>query len=150
MVMGIAGDAGAEGTSLCLDKGGPVAAIVADRPLSPLRDCELRIAYLRRRPPPTCVPRHQWDLFTTDCAKFFDPRAGWRDRAIALGWTAANLVGCHPRPLDYPGSGLLWRVRGGRVLAIHKEWAVVHLSGAERVVHKTPPRHSFVMPWDLR
>ena len=36
------------------------------------------------------------------------------------------------------------------VLAIHKGWAVVHLSGAARVVHKPASRHNLVMPWDLR
>ena len=51
-------------------------------------------------------------------------RAG---RAAQLGWDATSLFGCAPkRPLDYSGSaGLLWAVNGGRLVELHRDWAVV-------------------------
>jgi hypothetical protein len=37
------------------------------------------------------------------------------------------LFGCAPkRPLDYSGSaGLLWAINGGRLLELHRNWAVI-------------------------
>ena len=40
------------------------------------------------------------------------------------------LFGCAPkRPLDYLGSaGLLWAINGGRLLELHRDWAVIELA----------------------
>jgi hypothetical protein len=51
------------------------------------------------------------------------------ERASRLGWDAMALFGCAPkRPLDYSGSaGLLWAINGGRLVELHRDWAVIDL-----------------------
>jgi hypothetical protein len=53
----------------------------------------------------------------------------WAERAARLGWDAMALFGCAPkRPLDYSGSaGLLWAINGGRLVELHRDWAVIDL-----------------------
>jgi len=52
-------------------------------------------------------------------------------RAVDLGWDAQALFGCHPaRPLDHlKGAGLLWRLSGGRIVAMYADWAVIEVNG---------------------
>ena len=49
--------------------------------------------------------------------------------AAGLGWDAMALFGCAPkRPLDHFGSaGLLWAIKGGRLIELHRDWAVIGL-----------------------
>jgi len=44
------------------------------------------------------------------------------------------LFGCAPkRPLDYLGSaGLLWAINGGRLVELHRDWAVIDVPAAKR------------------
>jgi hypothetical protein len=58
---------------------------------------------------------------------FLSPSENWAERAARLGWDAMALFGCAPkRPLDYLGSaGLLWAINGGRLLELHRDWAVI-------------------------
>jgi hypothetical protein len=62
-----------------------------------------------------------------DCARFLSLSEGWAERAAQLGWDAMSLFGCAPRrPLDYSGSaGLLWAVNGGKLVELHRDWAVI-------------------------
>jgi hypothetical protein len=64
-----------------------------------------------------------------DCTKFL-ASGGWPERAAALGWDAMTLFGCcRHRPLDRPGgAGLLWAINGGRLVELHRDWAVVELA----------------------
>jgi hypothetical protein len=39
--------------------------------------------------------------------------------------------------------------QGGRMV-LRKDWALLEVNGAERVVHRSWPRHGTAMPWDLR
>jgi hypothetical protein len=77
--------------------------------------------------PPNDVPRHRWRQFVDDCRNFLGPSDNWAERAARLGWDAMALFGCAPkRPLDYSGSaGLLWAINGGRLLELHRNWAVI-------------------------
>jgi hypothetical protein len=62
----------------------------------------------------------------------------WAERA-ALGWDAPALFGCcRHRPLDRPGSaGLLWAINGGRLVELHRDWAVVELAdGSWRIFNR--------------
>ena len=54
------------------------------------------------------------------------------ERAARLGWDAMALFGCAPkRPLDYLGSaGRIWAINGGRLLELHRDWAVDRQSRA--------------------
>jgi hypothetical protein len=60
-------------------------------------------------------------------------------RESGAGGTMA-LFGCAPkRPLDYSGSaGLLWAINGGRLLELHRDWAVIELAanGSRRVFER--------------
>jgi hypothetical protein len=49
------------------------------------------------------------------------------NRAAELGWNAMALFGCQRNhPLSYLGrAGLLWHVQGGRVVELHRTWAVI-------------------------
>jgi hypothetical protein len=53
------------------------------------------------------------------------------------GWDAPTLFGCcRHRPLVHRGSaGLLWAINGGRLVELHRDWAVVELAenGSGRV-----------------
>ena len=85
------------------------------------------VAHLRPDRPPNDVPRHRWAQFVQDCTTFLSPSENWAERAYKLGWDAMALFGCAPkRPLDYSGSaGLLWAVNGGRLVELHRDWAVI-------------------------
>jgi hypothetical protein len=85
------------------------------------------VAYLDPDRPPNDVPRHRWRQFVDDCKNFLSSLEHWAERAARLGWDAMALFGCAPkRPLDYFGSaGLLWAINGGRLVELHRDWAVI-------------------------
>jgi hypothetical protein len=64
-----------------------------------------------------------------DCKIFVSSPESLAERASRLGWDAMALFGCAPkRPLDYSGSaGLLWAINGGRLVELHRDWAVIDL-----------------------
>ena len=87
------------------------------------------VARLRPDRPPNDVPRHRWAQFVQDCTTFLSLSENWAERAYKLGWNATALFGCAPRrPLDYAGSaGLMWAMNGGRLIELHRDWAVIDL-----------------------
>jgi hypothetical protein len=78
------------------------------------------VAYLDPDRPPNDVPRHRWRQFV--CKNFLSSPEKWAERAAGLGWDAMALFGCAPkRPLDHFGSaGLLWAIKGGRLIELHR------------------------------
>jgi hypothetical protein len=80
--------------------------------------------------PPNDVRRHRWRQFVADCNNFLSSSEKWADRAAQQRWDAMALFGCAPnRPLDYSGSaGLLWAINGGRLVELHRDWAVIELA----------------------
>jgi hypothetical protein len=89
-----------------------------------MTDPTITVACLDPDRPPNDVPRHRWRQFVEDCKKFLSPSENWAKRAARLGWDAMALFGCAPkRPLDY--SGLLWAINGGRLIELHRDWAVI-------------------------
>ncbi len=43
------------------------------------------------------------------------------------------------RPLDHlNGAGLLWRLSGGRIIAMYTDWAVIEINGAQRIIYRRP------------
>jgi len=87
------------------------------------------VGRLSQRRPPSDIPPHRWHQFVTDCTQFLGA-GGWAERAAGLGWDALALFGCcRHRPLDRPGSaGLLWAINGGRLVELHRDWAIVELA----------------------
>src|SRR5262249_15932520 len=103
------------------------------------------------RPPPD-VPRHRWRQFVNDCDPFLSPSEDWAERAARLGRDASALFGCAPRrPLDYSASaGLLWAMNGGRLVELHRDWAVIDmpLQTRQRVFYRrNVERNKISLPW---
>jgi hypothetical protein len=88
------------------------------------------VARLDHHRPFTDIPPHRWRQFLSDCNNFLTGGENWAGRAAELGWNAANLFGCRrARPLDHPGgAGLLWAINGGRLVELHRDWAVIELA----------------------
>jgi hypothetical protein len=98
------------------------------------------VARLSQRRPPTDIPPHRWRQFLTDCTKFLASPGEWAERAAALGWDAVALFGCcRHRPLVHRGSaGLFWAINGGRLVELHRDWAVFELAenGSRRIFER--------------
>jgi hypothetical protein len=62
------------------------------------------------------------------------------DRAAQLGWDGMALFGCRRNyPLSYLGkAGLLWHVNGGRIIELHRDWAVIDrpVNRSQRVFYR--------------
>ena len=75
-----------------------------------------------------------------DSKRFLNSPENWAEHAARLGWDAMALFGCAPkRPLDYSGSaGLLWAVNGGRLIELHRDWAVIDapVNRSQRVFYR--------------
>jgi hypothetical protein len=111
------------------------------------------VASLDDRDRPSDVPRHRWRLFVDDCKRFV--ASDWAGRAAQLGWNAMSLFGCAPkRPLDYSGSaGLLWALNGGRLVQLHRDWAVIDVpvNRSERVFYRrNVDVAKITLPWRKR
>jgi hypothetical protein len=108
-----------------------------------------RLDYVRC---PTAVPLIRWHLFLGDCHSFLSSSENWADRAATLAWDTLALFGCHRiRPLDHLGSaGLLWAVNGGKLVELHRDWAVIERAEdrSRRVHHRRRPNAANVtLPW---
>jgi hypothetical protein len=87
-----------------------------------------------------------------DCKNFLSWPEKWAERAAKLGWDAMALFGCAPkRPLDYLGSaGLLWAINGGRLLELHRDWAVIDVPvhGSQRTFYRrNVDAAKITLPW---
>jgi len=110
------------------------------------------VACLAPDPPPNDVPRHRWHQFVEDCKNFLSPSENWAERAARLGWDAMALFGCAPkRPLDYSASaGLLWAINGGRLIELHRDWAVIDVpvNRSQRVFYRrNVDAAKIALPW---
>ena len=105
--------------------------------------------------PPNDVPRHRWRQFVDDCKRFLSSSENWAERADQLRWDAMALFGCAPhRPLDYSGSaGLLWAMNGGRLLELHRDWAVIDVpvTRSQRIFsRRSVDAEKIALPWTRR
>ena len=68
------------------------------------------------------------------------------------GWDVMSLFGGPAvRPVDHlVGAGLLWRLGGGEIIRLYKDWAVIELNDMEQVVRRRPARADFTVAWRLR
>jgi len=104
---------------------------------------------------PKDVPLHRWRVFVDDCQRFLLAKDNWPERAAKLDWDAHALFGCRTvRPLDHLASaGLLWAINGGKLIELHRDWAVVERA-ADRS-HQTHHRRcrapaSVILPWTAK
>jgi hypothetical protein len=100
----------------------------------------------------TGIPSHRWRQFLSDCNNFLASGKNWAERAAKLGWDALDLFGCSRiRPLDHLGSaGLLWAINGGRLVELHRDWAVIELAanGSRRIFDRRRVDTAKVtLPW---
>jgi hypothetical protein len=103
---------------------------------------------------PAGMRRHQWQQFLDDGTRFLASPHNGAARAATLGWDAYALFGCGPaHPLEHLGSaGLLWFINGGRMLELHRGWAILEVPGREspisynRLRSDTPNGR---LPWEL-
>jgi hypothetical protein len=110
------------------------------------------VAYLDPDRPPNDVPRPRWRQFVDDCKSFLSSPEKWAERAAGLGWDAMALFGSAPkRPLDYLGSaGLIWAIKGGRLLELHRDWAVIDVPvhGSKRIFsRRNVDPAKITLPW---
>jgi hypothetical protein len=77
------------------------------------------------------IPAHRWRQFLSDCNNFLSSDENWAERAAQLGWDAPALFGCRPgHALSQLGSsGLMWVINGGRLVELHRDWALYELAG---------------------
>ena len=113
------------------------------------------VAYLDPERPPADVPRHRWRQFVDDCTNFLSPSESWAEHAARLGWDAMALFGCAPRrPLDYSGSaGLMWAMNGGRLIELHRDWAVIDLpvNRSQRIFYRrNVDPAKITLPWAMQ
>jgi hypothetical protein len=83
--------------------------------------------------------------------RFLD--GGWTARTAELGWGPLDLFGCdRERPFArVDQQGLLWLVKGGSIVALHRDRAVVQTErGATQTYRRRPVEVGRVVPaWEL-
>jgi hypothetical protein len=113
------------------------------------------IASLNPNRPAAGIPPQRWKQFIDDCKAFLDPLEGLAERALRKGWDTPALFGCHPsQPLSHLGiAGLLWVVNGGRIVELHRGWAVVEdpvTATRRNFDERRPHQTNLTLPWRLR
>ena len=103
--------------------------------------------------PPTDVPGHRWRQFVSDCDSFLNSSENWAERAAELGWDARALFGCHRNyPLMHLGTaGLLWAINGGKLVELHRDWAVIELpvNRSQRIFYRRDVvAGKVILPWN--
>jgi hypothetical protein len=107
------------------------------------------LARLDPNKPPEHVPPHRWLRFIDDCGRFLD--GGWADKAAAFGWEPCDLFGCNPKRHHTFPRGLLWEVNGGRLIALHRDGAIIEIKGGDRRAYQREQVSfaSVVLAWEL-
>jgi hypothetical protein len=108
-------------------------------------------ARLNPNKPPADVPPRRWLRFIDDCGRFL--HGGWAARATALGWGPLNLFGCdRERPFARVDHlGLLWLVKGGNIVELHRDRAILDTESGVRQTYRRRPVEvgRVVQVWEL-
>jgi hypothetical protein len=101
--------------------------------------------------PPADVPPLRWFTFLDDCGLFVD--RGWAARAAAFGWGPVDLFGCdRERPFARVDHlGLLWLLKGGTIIELHRDRAVIETPAGARQTYGRRPIDigRVVLAWEL-
>jgi hypothetical protein len=114
------------------------------------RDWAAGCAALDPQWPPGDMPPRRWGNFVEDVGCFLN--SPWAKQAAALGWGANDLFGCdRDRPFArIDSAGLVWLLRGERVVALTEEVAVIEMhTGARQTYHRRPRELGRVLAWEL-
>ena len=88
----------------------------------------------------------------SDCHSFLNSSENWAERAAELGWDEKALFGCHRNyPLMHLGSaGLLWAINGGKLLELHRDWAIIELpvDRQRTFSRRDVAAGKVILPWD--
>src|SRR4029077_715706 len=110
------------------------------------------LARLDPNKPPGDVPPQRWLRFIDDCGRFLD--GGWAARAASFGWGALDLFGCdRERPFARVDHlGLLWLVKGGTVVELHRDRAILETERGVRQCYRRRPVEvgRVVLAWEGR
>jgi len=73
---------------------------------------------------PASIPAHRWRRLIDNAGRFIDQ---WAAKAIALGWQAPEVFGCHPEAptARYDMQGLVWIIGEGEVVGITDATATI-------------------------
>jgi hypothetical protein len=111
------------------------------------------VARLEQDRPPADIPRHRWHQFVEDCQAFLRFEA-LAHRAAQLGWDTMALFGCCRNALMYLGkAGLLWQVSGGKIIELHRGWAVIDrpVNRSQSIFYQRDvDPEKVALPWHLR
>jgi hypothetical protein len=97
------------------------------------------------------IPPQRWPRVQRDAARFVE--GGWLERALALGWTVADLFGCDRRApwhrLDRAGFVLL--IGGHQIVELTADNAAIETSTGSvlRFRRRPPPRPPVALLWEL-
>jgi hypothetical protein len=108
-------------------------------------------ARLEPSKPPGDVPPPRWLRFVDDCGRFLN--GGWVSRAAQFGWGPVDLFGCdRGRPFARVDHlGLLWLLKGGSIVELHRDRAVVQTAGGIHQTYRRCPVEAgrVVLAWEL-
>ena len=109
------------------------------------------VSRLRGMSTPETVTIDSWAAFLASCDSFM---AGpWPGKAASMGWDAHHLFGCDGlRPAARVDRlGLLWLLRGGRIVALTSESAVIEMPSMSRLTYRVKPirEPGDVLAWEL-
>ncbi len=92
---------------------------------------------------PAYVDVERWQQCIENARRFLQ---SWGGQAEALGWTARDLFGLHIPPIEshpsydrlsrYDATGLLWLLRGRRVLALTKTIAAIQTAASHPTIYR--------------
>jgi hypothetical protein len=113
------------------------------------------VASLNPNRPAAGIPPQRWRQFIDDCNVFLDPGQRFAEFALQKGWDTFDLFGCHPtQPLAYLASaGLMWAVSSGKVIELHRGWAVIEYPATRtrrNFDQRRPYQTNLTLPWWLR
>lgn len=107
-------------------------------------------ARLQVTKPPASVSAQRWRQVIDDAGCFIDR---WGAQAAALGWRTVDVFGVHADKPEgrFDAAGLVWCLRGARVVAITEESArLTTTTGASLTFHRSRHHHpEAVAAWVL-
>lgn len=107
------------------------------------------LAALERRCPDH-IEADRWRQCIADASRFL---VSWGDKALALGWDAGELFDLHDSPARphpsyarlsrYDATGLLWLLRGRRVVALTANTAVIETPSGGAIAYRKLRKPAF-------
>jgi len=103
-------------------------------------------AKLQSLTPPQSVSEQRWLQVIDDAGRFLD---SWGPKLAALGWSIGEVFGVHPSRPELRRGGLIWHLRGRRVLAASKDSVTIETSNGpqQRIYRMAKDEHVHI--WEI-